>query len=117
MKNIIITSYSSYYDIQTETQFQSILDRSTGCFVGHAVVENEVADAFADRPNFIVMDDAEFAEWSKGESVPVVPTGNPSTEAKPATPAAPRNQKAKPATPAAPVASAENDGPPAPPEN
>ncbi len=70
MPKVICHHYSSYRDLLTKVQFDSVLDHRSGCYVGMAEVDDEAAAKFDGREGFEVLTDAEFAALSTAPPKP-----------------------------------------------
>ena len=58
---VIARQYSKYYDLQTGVQFEEILDRLSGTYVGFADVSEQQASKFQGREHFELVSDEVFA--------------------------------------------------------
>lgn len=100
MPHVIIRSYSTYYDVSSDVQFSPVLDRKTGCYIGHAQVDKKTATEYAKKGNFEVLSDADFTALStipepeepealKGDSPAAQAAGGAQPPAAPGAPVVP----------------------------
>lgn len=119
MPRVLIENYSNFYCTRTKVQFNPILDRRTGCYVGLADVTPEQAEAFANRGGFRLISDEEFLAMSGISLAPASAqpaSGEPLQDAATAKKAEAARRRAeaakKPASgdpPGPPVKAADND--------
>lgn len=84
MKRVIAINYSQFYDPLTETEFEKVMDQSTGCFLGIASVSDKVAKDYDKRVGFRVLTDDEYAAITTPPALPEVTdpeTGDPLSDA------------------------------------
>jgi len=65
MKHVIIRSYSRYHDLRTGVEFAAAVDVAAGVLIGHAVVDDALAEEFEKRPSFQVLTDEQFLALSQ----------------------------------------------------
>jgi len=98
MPKVLIKNHSTFYDTKRKVQFNPLLDRRSGCFVGVADVDTETAETYEGHPHFQVLTDEEYLEMVTvpSDPVPVEPnTGDPLGDAA----AKPKTQTRRPPVP------------------
>jgi hypothetical protein len=100
MPRVMIEQYSNFFDQPTRLQFEPVLDRRSGCYVGVCEMSAEQAEAFADRRSFAVLTEDEWRAMTEipRAAEPTQPeTGDPLADQakdkpKPLPPAAPKSR-------------------------
>jgi predicted component of type VI protein secretion system len=100
MPRVMIEQYSNFFDQPTRLQFEPVLDRRSGCYVGVCEMSAEQAEAFRGRSSFTLLSEDEWRAMTEiaRQPAPTEPeTGDPlADQAKdkpaPKPPAAPRSR-------------------------
>jgi len=101
MPKVLINNHSTFYDGRTKTQFDPVLNRISGCYVGIADVDAETADSYEGHSRFQVLTDEEYLAMVTTPRAPQpteANTGDPLTDAA-AKPARAKQVLAPPAPP------------------
>ena len=61
MPNVIIRRYNTFFDHKTNVQFNPVLDRSSGLYIGLAVVPIDLISHFSGNSAFEVVTDEQLA--------------------------------------------------------
>ncbi len=101
MPKAILRSYSRFYDVETRTEFLSVLDQESGCYIACADVSDEVACILSERSApFEILDEASFLRLVTPVAKPALaPSGDPIVDLTGVEPPAPPADKDAPAKP------------------
>jgi len=68
MPNVIIRRYNTFFDHRTNVQFNPLLEKSTGLYIGYAEVTTEQLPYFAGNPSYEVLTDSELRALITGKA-------------------------------------------------
>jgi hypothetical protein len=62
MANVIIRSYNTFFDHQTNVQFNPALDKANGLYIGVAQIPDSLVPHFKSNPAYEIVSDLQLAE-------------------------------------------------------
>jgi hypothetical protein len=69
MQTVVIRKYSTFFDPITSTQFDPVLDKAAGVYIGMAQVDDSLVAHFQANPAYTVLTSGQYASLATGGRV------------------------------------------------